>query len=243
MAARRLDKLDEVCRLVEKEYGTAIKLKCDVTDPAALHEAVDKAVQAFGGIDVAVANAGFGVNGAFQKLNTDDFRRQFETNVFGVINTIYAVLPYLVQSKGRLGLVSSVMGRVGMPASAAYCASKFAVCGLSESLYYELAAKGVSVTCIEPGLVESDIRRTDNIGNLHADRPDPAPQWLVMPSDKAARKMVHALYRRKPEAVITNHGKTLVFLNRHFPGTMRFILRRFAGDTDSVERAKRGHVE
>lgn len=240
LAARRPERLAEVRSAIEQESGTAIAVVCDVCDHDSTERAVADTVEAFGGIDVAVANAGFGVSNAFDKLTVDDFRRQFETNVFGLLETIKAVLPHLKESKGRLALVSSVMGRVGAPATSPYCASKFAVTGLAESLYYELAEDGVSVTCIEPGLVESDFRMTDNQGQFDPGKKDPAPQWLMMSSGKAARHIVGVIYRRKPEAVITMHGKLGVFLCRHFPRSFRTLVRLMTrGRIDEVQRRKR----
>lgn len=241
LVARNEAALNAVRESIAANGGAALALVADVTDRAALDTAVSRTVEAFGGIDVAVANAGFGVNGVFSKLSTADFRRQFEVNVFGVIETAYAVLPHLERSRGRLGLVSSVMGRVGFPASSAYCASKFAVCGLAECLYYDLGERGVSVTCINPGIVESNIRRRDNLGILHDEWRDPAPPFLIVPVDKAARAIVRALHRRQFEVVITGHGKVIVTLARHFPRALRALTRVSArGRSEQIERAKRG---
>jgi len=241
LAARRADRLHAIVDAIKQDGGKALAVACDVHDRASLDAAVAATVEAFGGIDVAVANAGFGVSGAFWKLSTDDFRRQFETNFFGVLNTVYAVLPHLEKSKGRLGLVSSVMGRLAAPATAPYCASKFAVCGLAESLYFDLAEKGISVTCINPGVVASNIRMTDNHGNVHEGRSDPAPAWLIVPTDRAARAIVTALHRRQFEAVITGHGKVGAFFARHLPRTTRVLIRAFTrGRMENVEKAKRG---
>ncbi len=228
LAARTLERLESIRQELNPTGAEVLALKCDVTRPDSLEDAVAKTVEAFGGIDVAVANAGFGVTGVFQNLNTADFRRQFETNVFGLLDTIYAVLPHLRASRGRLALISSVSGRVGSPGSTPYAASKFAVTGLAESIYYDLRADGISVTCIEPGFVESKIRMTDNAGRFHEDWNDPVPPWLVVPRDRAARAMVSAIYKRKPEAVITGHGKLAVWTVRHFPRTVRFIQRQAA---------------
>lgn len=241
LAARREEKLSEVIDRIRCGGGEAIALRCDVTDRASIDAAVARTVEAFGGIDVAVANAGFGVSGPFLTTTTDDFRRQFDTNVFGLIDTAYATLPHLIASRGRLVFISSVFGRLGGPASSAYCASKFAVCGLAESLYYELADLGVSVTCICPGIVASEIRLVDNQGRLREDRRDPAPSFLIMPTDKAARQMLEAVHRRRFEVVITRHGKLAVFLNRHFPRAFRFAVRAATkGRLKKVEELKRG---
>jgi short-subunit dehydrogenase len=160
-----------------------------------------------------------------EDLDTTWYRRQFDTNFFGLLNTVYAVLPYLVERRGRLALVSSVAGRAGTPGTSAYASSKFAVTGLAEAVYYELADRGVSVTCIQPGFVTSDIRRIDNRGVLHKKAKDPVPAWLVVPADKAARSIVRYIYRRKFDAVITAHGKVLVWMARHLSCLMRTAMR------------------
>ena len=240
LAARRTDRLEALRAEIEAFGGTALALACDVTDRASIDQAVALTVAELGGIDVVLANAGFGVSGAATRLETEDYRRQFETNVFGVIDTVYATLPHLMARRGRLAIVSSVMGRVGLPASAPYCASKFAVLGFAESIYYDLAGAGVSVTCINPGIVASEIRSVNNRGEFTG-KPDPASRRLIMPVGVAARKMVRAIYKKKPEYTFTGHGVFVVFVNRHFPRTARALIRFFTkGRIAKIERLKRG---
>jgi len=237
LAARRADRLEVLKQEITALGSEALAVTCDVTDRRSLDAAAKRTVETFGKINVVLANAGFGVSGIFTDLETADFRRQFETNVFGVLDTIYATLPYLLESQGRLGIVGSVSGRVGTPASAPYTASKFAVVGLAECLYYDLADRGVSVTCINPGFVASEIRSVNNRGELTG-KPDPAPQFLVMPAAKAARQIVRALYRRRPEVIITRHGKMMIFLARHFPRLTRLALR--VGSKGRVDQTRKG---
>lgn len=243
LVARREDRLRELQREIESRGGQAEVCVCDVTNRKSLDKAVETTVARFGKIDVAVANAGFGVTGLFERLTTDDFRRQFATNVFGVIDTIYAVLPFLKASRGRVAIVSSLMGRVGLPTGTPYGASKFALCGLAQCLYYELAECGVAVTCILPGLVESDIRRTDNRGVVHEDMPDPAPSWLVMPAERAAKIIVRGIYKKRPEVIVTHHAKLMILLSRHFPRTWRWMVRLATKRRMGVlERRRRGDL-
>lgn len=240
LAARRVEKLDALRERIESIGGTALPVACDVRDRASLDEAVRRTLEAFGGIDIVLANAGIGIVGQFERLDTDAFRTQFDTNVFGVINTIYATLPHLMASKGRLGIVSSAMGRLGMPSGSPYTASKFASYGLAESLYHEFAPKGVSVTCIQPGFVASEIRRIDNNGVYHPRRKDGAPNWLIMPAEQAARKIVHALYHRRFDAIITGHAKIMVKLVRWFPRLSRaIVLKTTGGNLDPLSKPKR----
>ncbi len=221
--ARRLDRLESVCATIRAEGGEAIPLACDVRDRAALDAAVKETVAQFGHLDIAIANAGFGVAGPVDELSTGDFRRQFETNFFGAVDTFYAVWPQLKESHGRFAAVASVSGRMGSPATSAYSASKFALVGFAESAYYDCLAHGVSVTCINPGFTESEIRSVNNAGD-YVGTPDPVPGFLVMSAEKAARQSVRALYRRRPEIVLSQHGKWLVRLARHTPRLLRAVL-------------------
>ncbi len=240
LAARREDRLDGVRKRIEDAGGKALAAPCDVCDRASLDAAMATTAEVFGGIDILVANAGFGVNGPFDRLKTEDFRRQFETNFFGVLDTIYAALPHLEKSRGTLAVVASVLGRIGSPNSSPYCASKFAVHGLCESLSYEFAPKGINVVCIQPGIVASEIRSVDNKGRFHPNHKDPAPAWLVVPTEKAAKDIVRAVHRGKFDAIITGHGKLAVWLKRHVPWVvamlMRYSVRR---KSDPMRRAGR----
>jgi short-subunit dehydrogenase len=222
LSSRRQDWLEKIAAQIKAIPGEALVETADVTKPETLQKAADRTAQTWGGIDIAVANAGFGVNGMFAELTTEDFRRQFETNFFGVVHTIYAALPYLKASRGRLVLMGSITGRVGIPTCSAYGASKFAINGLAECLCYEFAEDGVGVTWINPGIVESDFARVDNDGVFHEGRNDPRPAFLMMRADKAARQMLRGVYRGKTEVVITGHGKLMVWLSRHFPNFWRW---------------------
>ncbi len=235
LAARRVDRL-ELLRAELAAAGTeALAVACDVCIDGDPERAVAVARERFGGLDIAIANAGFGVIGRFADLSLDDYRRQFETNVFGVLRTARAALADLTASKGRLAVMGSVMGHVPMPGASPYGMSKFAVRAFCESLRDELEPAGVCVTLLSPGFVQSEIRRTDNHGVLRAEAADDAPAWLQLSADRAARIMVRAIARGARERVITGHGRSAVWLYRHAPWLIRAGMR-LAG----IERKKRG---
>src|SRR5262249_40283546 len=160
-------------------------------------------------------------------LTVEDFRRQFETNVFGVLRTVYATLPDIRRRRGRIAIIGSVSGHIATPGAAPYAMSKFAVRALAEALGHELARSGASVTLVSPGYVASEIRRVDNEGVLRAETPDPVPRFLIMPTDRAARQIVRAIARRRREVVVTGHGKAVVFLHRHAPWLTTAVIRKF----------------
>jgi NAD(P)-dependent dehydrogenase (short-subunit alcohol dehydrogenase family) len=244
LAARRVDRLDQIAQECTALGRRAIVLRSDVTRDGDLEDAVQQTRERLGRIDVVVANAGFGVMGPVERLGLEDYRRQFETNVFGVIRTIHAALPELRRTRGRLVVIGSVSGHLAMPGGSAYSMSKFAVRALARSLWAELAPHGVSVTLISPGYVESEIFQVDNLGVLHPEVRDPVSTWLRMPGVTAARKIVRATARRRREVVITGHGKVAVFLERHAPwliaaGVRALRVKARPGATDAG-RPQRG---
>ena len=229
LAARRADRLEEVAQRVRGHGRRALAVTCDVTRDGELEAVVAQALATFGRLDWVVANAGFGVAGAMHKLQIDDVRRQFETNVFGVLRTFYATREALLASHGCLAIMGSVSGELAFPRSGPYSMSKFAVRALAQVLWYELGRQGADVTLIEPGFVDSEIRQVDNAGVRDPARPETIPRWLRIRSDAAARRMVNAIVRRRRKVVITGHGKLAVLLERFAPGLVAFLVRRLSG--------------
>ncbi len=229
LLARREERLQDLAGEIRAMGRRAIAVRGDVTRDGDLERAVQQAHEELGTIDLVVANAGFAIANQVAKLTLEDFQRQFETNVNGVLRTVYATMADLRASRGCLALVGSVNGYVALPGAAPYCMSKFAVRALAASLRFELAGTGVGVVHIAPGFVASEIRQVDRQGVYHAEAADSVPGWLVVPADVAAREMARGIRRRRQEVVVTGHGKLLVFLQRHFPGLLAVVVRRFIG--------------
>ncbi|EYF00987.1 oxidoreductase [Chondromyces apiculatus] len=139
------------------EHPNLLPLALDVTDEAQAHAAVKAAVARFGRIDVLVNNAGFGVLGAAEETSVAEAKALFETNVFGVLRVLQAVLPHFRQRRsGRVLNISSIGGFNAAPGYAVYASTKFALEGLSESLAQEVAHLGIKVTIVEPGYFRTD---------------------------------------------------------------------------------------
>jgi short-subunit dehydrogenase len=229
LAARRKELLENLAQRIAAMAKTKpLVTRCDVAQEGDLQRAVAEAVRQWGKLDVAIANAGFGVVGPLKKLSLEDYRRQFETNVFGVLRTIYATLPEIAKNKGNIAIIGSVSGWTASPGASAYAMSKFAVRALANSIAPELRLDGVTVTLISPGFVASEIRRVDNQGKLREEAKEPIRPWLVMPTEKAARQILRAIAKGKREAIITGHGKALVFLERFLPWMLRAAGRKMA---------------
>ena len=132
-------------------------LALDVTDPASIKQAIQTAISAHGHLDAIVNNAGYGALGAFELASEEQVRRQFETNVFGVMNVTKAILPHFRQRKaGTIINVASMGGRLAFPLYSLYHGTKWAIEGWSESMAYELRPFGIRVRIIEPGAIKTD---------------------------------------------------------------------------------------
>lgn len=224
LVARRAERLDAVAAQSRALGRRAPALTCDITREWDLTEAVTRAINELGRIDIVVANAGFGVSGSLETLMIEDYRRQFETNVFAVLATAKATLPALKRRRGRLAITGSVLGHVASTNLSAYCMSKSAVRATAGSLRGQIEPSGVSVTLISPGYVKSEIHQVDNQG-----RRDPAArhplEWLRMPADKAARKIVSTIVAHRRERIITFHGWLLVSPDRYLPWLPYWAIR------------------
>jgi NAD(P)-dependent dehydrogenase (short-subunit alcohol dehydrogenase family) len=135
-----------------RDHPRALAVALDVTNEAQAHEAVAAALRRFGRIDVLVNNAGFGLIGAIEESSSAEVQRLFATNVFGLLHVTRAVLPAMRrQRSGRVLNFSSIGGYAAAAGFGIYCATKFAVEGISEAMSAELAPLGIRTTVVEPG--------------------------------------------------------------------------------------------
>jgi NAD(P)-dependent dehydrogenase (short-subunit alcohol dehydrogenase family) len=149
IAARAPEKARE---LLDRYPGQALPVTLDVTDAAAIAPAVQQVVDWAGSIDVLVNNAGRGIHGAVEEISDAEARDVFDLNVFSLLNVTRAVLPFMrARRSGHIVNVGSVAGLVGDAGTGLYSAGKFALEGISEAMYAELAPLGIKVTILEPG--------------------------------------------------------------------------------------------
>ena len=146
-----------------------IVLPLDVTKPEQVRDAVNRAISTFGRIDVLVNNAGYGMMGAIEEVTDAEVRKQYETNVFGALDVMRAVLPHMRrQRSGHILNLSSVGGMVSFPGAGIYCSTKFAIEALSEAMAKEVAPLGIKITIVEPGAFRtnfngSSLSTTENL--------------------------------------------------------------------------------
>jgi len=153
-------KSDKIKEIAKKENLKISILELDVDDENSAKTAIAQILDQKQRIDVLVNNAGWGLWGCVEDVSVDEFKEQFETNFFSIIRLIQEVAPTMrKQGSGTIVNVSSVVGRIGFPASPAYISSKFALEGLSESMRFEFAPFGVDVIIIEPGVIKTDFMK------------------------------------------------------------------------------------
>lgn len=134
------------------ELDEVLVTRLDVTDPESVEAAVDEATERFGGIDVAVNNAGYGGRGLFEQSSVEAIQGMYDTNVFGLMNVTRAVLPGMRElGEGRVINITSMAGMIGVPGNSIYTSTKFAVEGLTEAMALEYAPLGIRVCSVLPG--------------------------------------------------------------------------------------------
>lgn len=158
---------------LEKQYGSQVICpKLDVTSPGQVRAAIQQTLDRFGGIDVCVNNAGYGLIGAIEEVTDAEIRRQFDTNFFGALDVTRAILPqFRNQHSGHFVNISSIGGFRAIAGAAIYNATKFALEALSEALAKEVAPLGIQVVLVEPGPFRTDFggRSIDDTPNRMAE--------------------------------------------------------------------------
>jgi 3-oxoacyl-[acyl-carrier protein] reductase len=158
LAARQVDKLEEVAAGIRGAGGEAFVVAIDLASPDSIKEAFSKASKEFGRIDILVNNAGLTRDGLAMRMKRDDWDAVIQTNLSGSFFCIQQVLPGMVRERwGRIVNITSVVGESGNPGQANYVASKAGLIGLTKSLAQELASRNITVNAVAPGFVETDM--------------------------------------------------------------------------------------
>lgn len=187
LAARRLDRLQEVARGVRDAGGTALPLACDVREPDQVQAAVESAVGALGPVDLLVANAGVSGMTRSEDFSSRKVEDVMRTNFLGPVYAVEAVLPsMLARRSGHLVAMGSLAGYGGLPKSGAYSASKGALHNFFESLRLDLRGSGVDVTVVTPGYVKTEL-------TAKSDHPMP----FLMELDDAVERIARGIEARE----------------------------------------------
>ena len=226
---------EQGCRVYEfsrREEGTAaaIHIVADVTDEQQVNHAVQEVLEHEGHIDVVINNAGFGISGAIEYTDTEEAKRQFDVNFFGMVRVNRAMLPIMhKQGYGRIINMSSVAAPIAIPFQAYYSASKAAVKTYSLALHSEVKPYGIEVCCIMPGDISTGFtaaRRKNPEGDeIYGGRISRSvavmehDEMTGIPAEKAGAFVADKAIRKKIPVLCTLGGKytLFVFLTRLLP--------------------------
>ncbi len=227
LAARNENALEAVAAACRKAGGEALVVPTDVGEREACQKLVDRTLEAFGGLDMLVNNAGFSLVSRFEELrDLEAVDHLMRVNFLGSVYCTYFALPHLKDSRGRLVGVSSLTGKFGVPTRSVYAASKHAMAGFFDSLRIELEDSGVSVTMCYPGFVATDVRK-------NALGPDGKPRGVshmdedaMMTVEECAAHIRKAAARRRREWVMGTKARLGQWVKLIAPGLLDQISRK-----------------
>jgi short-subunit dehydrogenase len=227
VTARREELLEQLVGEIRSRGGTAEYVAGDLTDDVVRRAVLERAMTAFGGLDVLVNNAGVGAFGRFDEADPHRLRQLFEVDFFAAMELTRLALPELKQGR-RPAIVNlgSILGIRAIPLAAEYCAAKFALRGFSDALRIELAKSGVDVLLVSPGTTDTGFFR--NVLEMKSRLPwrkHEGPQGMS-PADTAAA-IVTALEKGKSELIPGLGPKLLALADRVAPRVVEWYLRRY----------------
>lgn len=234
LTARTADRLDQAAAEVRALGQLALAIPSDVGDRAQIEVLVQKALDHVEHIDVLVNNAGICVTGAVEYTTHDDWQRLMNTNFWGCVNTIQAILPHFLQrQRGTIVNVGSFGGKVPIPSMTAYCASKYAVTGLTESLRAELAPKSIHVCAVHPGVINSSFMERAVFRGKDFESEEQQRQQLQSVLNSAMVSQPEDIAQAVWDAVRHNKAETVVGAAaiateayRLMPGLVQWVLSR-----------------
>jgi len=227
LVARRQEHLSSVAQSC-KDAGavSAIPAVSDLSVPGAGARIVDDCLQQLGSLDVLVCNAGYGFFGPVESLGPEKMARMWQVNFQSAYESIQSALPEFRKNRGgHIVLVSSIIGKKGMPYSASYCATKFAQVGLGEALWGELRGEGIGVTVVCPGYTATEFHAVaeEGDGSLRSSR-----SIKGQSADVVADAILNAVRKNKRELHFTLPGKALLLIDRVSNGLSTRIMAMVA---------------
>ena len=224
LCARRRDRLDEVAAEVTRAGGQALAVVADVTNEADMNALVGAAVERFGRLDVMMCNAGFGIYGTIDSVAPDQMRRLLDVNFMGTYLAARAALPvFRKQARGHLIVISSIVGKRGVPYMGPYSATKFAQVGVAECLRAEVQGSGIHVTVVFPISTETEFFQVMTRESGHAT----VAKGPRQSADEVADAIARAIERPVPEVFPYRWSRWLAILNAMAPGYCDTVVKRW----------------
>ena len=222
----------ETAGIIKSSGADVMTFPLDVTDREGMRQFADQVINHFGKTDIIVNNAGIALVALVEELNHEAFNRVMEVNFWGVYNGVTSFLPHMrKQARGHIVNISSVFGLWGIPSQAAYNCSKFAVRALSESLAQELSGTGMTVSCVYPGGVKTNIARQAKFQQAFGPLKNRETftklfdEHLALTTpEKAAAVIIRGIRARRARILIGPDAYLVDFIQRLFPALYQKII-------------------
>ena len=228
MAARRIERLEEIAKEIQAGGGEAIAVQADVSDNEVIQGMVRQTLERFGKIDVLFNNAGFGKFNWLENLDpVKDIEGQMQVNALGTILTSRAVLPHMIERRsGHIINMCSMAGMVATPTYTIYAASKFAVRGFSQALRREVSVWGIHVSVILPGGASTEFG--EKAGATKRKTGVTTPKFLKLTTEQIAAKVYQVVQRPQRMVVFPGLWRVSIWLDTLFQGFAdKVIEKRF----------------
>lgn len=234
LASRRVEPLTTAAQEVQALGRTVLSVPCDVKDPQQVENLVNKALAQYGNIDVLINNAGIYSSGTVEDFSLEDWHQTIDTNLWGYIHTIHALLPFMIaKGSGTIVNVISIGGKVPIPYLVPYSTSKFALTGLTEAMHSELKPKGIHVCGIYPSVIKSSLMeraifRGKDEQDIEARR-NQLNQVLSTPvvekPEDVAKAIWEGVKNRRSEVLVGSANVSNAAYGL-FPGLMQWVFRQ-----------------
>lgn len=245
LASRQINRLEALANEIRSHQRQVLAISTDVRSAEQVQSLMASAIAQMGQIDVLVNNAGIYISGAVEEFTLEDWHHAIDTNLWGYIHTIHAVLPhFLAQGNGTIVNVSSIGGKVPLPYLSPYTTSKFAVTGLTEALHSELSAKGIHVGGVYPNIIKTSfleraIFRGKDPSDTQARRRQ-VEQVLQVPLVEKPEDVANAIWhvvKHKHKQVIVGSANLSIASHRLLPNVMQWIIRKTFQNRDPEAHA------
>lgn len=221
LTARSMDKLRSLSTEIEATGGKTIIIAANLSDEEARANLVEASQAAVGHVDVLINNAGFGMEGLVGSIPLEDARQLFEVNFFAPLDLIQRFLPTMRErNAGQIVNISSIVGHRATPNQSIYCASKYALNGLSDALRTELVGTKILVTDIYPGLTATNFP----VNQLHSSRT--GQRRRAVPPERVASIIVQAIKKQQRARYVRWQDQLLVYGSRLLPGLAEAVIGR-----------------
>ncbi len=234
LAARNKEKIEHLEENIRRNGGEARAVVTDVSREEDCKNLIHQTIKLYGRLDILINNAGISMRAMFHDLQMDVFHRLMDVNFWGAVYCTHHAFPFLLEARGSVVGVSSVAGFKGLPARAAYSASKAAMHGFLDVLRMETRKTGMHVLLACPGFTASNIRKNALTADGSSQEETPRDEDKMMSPDEVANHIYIAVKKRKRMIVLSKEGKITWWINWFFPKWLdKIVYNQMAKEPDS----------